>query len=400
VPLAAAVNRQQATVAVDDSLTVGMRGESWRRDVASAAGVGGRSQTWTAVTRQGAVPLALSTRRGDSVRTAVVEAAWLRTRLLPGRREDVATYVVSGVTGEISCTLPAEAAGGRSRTVHEVLLEGTVVRDAVRPGGRVVIEPPEPDPRRHWRVDVRSVTPRDTGWAGVASRFGLPQPIRLAAPTFAAPTIERRFYWTVLARGDERVFGMPASWNSQQVWQPAGFGWRQTSAVAEGELAAWIAAADGEADRGPQPPAEPPLAGRLFAYSGLGSPEAVVAWLVPDWLILLASSGASLGLGLAIVYRPWLRRVPVLVVVTAVLGFLAAVAPAAAPLVAQASLPGFGLAAAAWALRMLLDPARTDSGGFAPPPSPSSAIGPRPGQSLIIDPAVVTGSTATRRRPP
>lgn len=401
VPLAAAVNRQQATVAADESLTVGMRGDAWRRDVASAAGVGGRAQTWTAVTRQATVPLALSTRRGDSARTAVVEAAWLRTRLLPGRREDVATYVVSGVTGPIECTLPAEAIGARPRTVHEVLLGGTVVRDAVRPGGRVVIEPPEPDPRRHWRIEIRSITPRDAGWAGIASRFGLPEPIRLAAPTFAASTIERRFYWTVLARGDERVFGVPVSWNSQQIWEPAGFGWRQTSAVTEAELAAWVAAAaDGDLDRGSQKPAEPPLAGRLFAYSGLGSPEAVVAWLVPDWVVLLASSGAALGLGLAILYLPWLRRVPVLVVVAATLAFLAAVAPAVAPLVAQAALPGCGLAAAAWALRVLVDPARSASAVAVAPPPPSSVAAAVGGPSLIIDPATAMGSTATRRRPP
>jgi len=400
VPLTAAINRQQATVAADESLTVGMRGDAWRRDVASAAGVGGRSQTWTAISRQATVPLALSTRSGDSVRTAVVEAAWLRTRLLPGRREDVATYVVSGVIGPIGCTLPADVADDRSRTVHEVLLEGAVVRDAVRAGGRVVIEPPEPDPRRHWRIDIRSVTPRDEGWPGIASRFGLPQPIRLSAPTFEKPTIERRFYWTVLARGDEQVFGMPASWNSQQVWEPAGFGWRQKSAVTEGELTAWIAAAGGDADRIKEPPAEPPLAGRLFAYSGLGSPEPVVAWLTPDWLILLASSGASLGLGLAIVYRSWLRRVPVLVVIAAMLGFLAAFAPALAPLVAQAALPGCGLAAAAWALRTLLDPGPMGAGAAAVPQPPTSLPVPHGGPSLIIDPAVVTGSTATRRRPP
>lgn len=392
VPLSAAVSRQSATVAADESLTVTVRGDAWRRDVGSATGVGARAPTWTTVTRQAAVPLALSTRRGDSVRTAVVEAAWLRTRLLPGRREDVATYVVSGITGPIGCTLPVETLGDQPHTVHEVLLGGAVVRDAIRPGGRVVIEPPEQDPRRRWRIDIRSVTRRDAGWGGIASRFGLPEPIRLAAPTFDGPTNERRFYWTVLVRDDEHVFGMPASWNSQQVWAPAGFGWRQKAVVTEADLAAWIAAADGDADRGLQRPPEPPLAGRLHAFSGLGAPAPVTAWLVPDWLILLASSGASLGLGLAIVYRPWLRRVPVLVMVTATLGFLAAIAPAVAPLVAQAALPGCALAAAAWALRGFLEPPRP---GAAP-----GAVAARGSPSLVVDAAVATGSTATRRRLP
>lgn len=400
VPLAAAVSRQVATVAADESLTVGIRGDAWRRDVGSAAGSGGRVQTWTAVTRQAALPLALSTRRSDTARTVVVEAAWLRTRLLPGSREDVATYVVSGVTGPIVCTLPAGAAAAAARTTHEVMLGGTIVRDAIRPGGVVVIEPPEADPRRRWRIDIRSVTPRDAGWPGIAARFGLPDPIDLAAPTFAAPTSERRFYWTILARGDERVVGVPAAWNSQQVWEPAGFGWRQRPAVTEADLASWIAAAaDGDADRGPPVSREPPLTGRLFAFSGLGPPAPVVAWLVPDWLILLASSGASLALGLAILYRPWLRRVPVLVVLAAALGFLAAVAPAVAPLVAQAALPGCGLAVAAWALRAVLDPAGRGAGLPAAPLPPSSVALPRGGASLVIDPAVAMGSTATRRRP-
>jgi hypothetical protein len=400
VPLAAAVSRQVATVAADESLTVGIRGDAWRRDVGSAAGSGGRVQTWTAVTRQAALPLALSTRRSDTARTVVVEAAWLRTRLLPGSREDVATYVVSGVTGPIACTLPAGAAAAAARTTHEVMLGGTIVRDAMRPGGVVVIEPPEADPRRRWRIDIRSVTPRDSGWPGIAARFGLPDPIELAAPTFAAPTSERRFYWTILARGDERVVGVPAAWNSQQVWEPAGFGWRQRPAVTEADLASWIAAAaDGDAERGPPVSREPPLTGRLFAFSGLGPPAPVVAWLVPDWLILLVSSGASLALGLAILYRPWLRRVPVLVVLAAALGFLAAVAPSVAPLVAQAALPGCGLAVAAWALRAVLDPAGRGAGLSAAPLPPSSVALARGGASLVIDPAVAMGSTATRRRP-
>jgi len=400
VPLAAAVSRQVATVAADDALTVAIRGEAWRRDVGSAAGSGGRVQTWTAVTRQAAVPLALSTRRSDTARTMVVEAAWLRTRLLPGSREDLATYVVSGATGPIACTLPAGPAAAAARTTHEVLLGGAIVRDAVRPGGVAVIEPPEADPRRRWRIDIRSVTPRDAGWPGIAARFGLPEPIQLAAPTFAAPTSERRFYWTILARGDERVVGVPAAWNSQQVWEPAGFGWRQRPAVTEADLAAWIAAAaDGDADRGPQASREPPLSGRLFAFSGLGPPAPVVAWLVPDWLILLVASGASLALGLAILYRPWLRRVPVLVVLAAALGFLAAFAPSVAPLVAQAALPGCGLAVTAWVLRAVLDPASRGAGLPAAPLPPSSVALARGGASLVIDPAVAMGSTATRRRP-
>jgi hypothetical protein len=281
-----------------------------------------------------------------------------------------------------------------------VLLGGTVVPDAVRPGGRVVVEPPEADPRRRWRIDIRSVTPRSEGWSGAAARLGLPEPLPLASPTFDPPVIERRFYWTILARGDERVVGVPASWNSQQRWEPAGFGWRQQPVVAEADLASWIeAVAGGEAVGQPAAATDPPLAGHRFAYSGLGRPDPAVAWLVPDWLILLASSGAALAFGITVVYRPWFRRVPVLVVAAAAVGFLAAVAPAAAPLVAQAALPGCVLAVAAWALRRVLEPAPVAA--TAPSAIPASSLTRfRDGASLIVDSAVVAGSTATRRRSP
>jgi hypothetical protein len=91
--------------------------------------------------------------------------------------------------------------------------------------------------------------------------------------------------------------------------------------------------------------------------------------------------------------------VPVLVVLAAALGFLAAFAPSVAPLVAQAALPGCGLAVTAWVLRAVLDPASRGAGLPAAPLPPSSVALARGGASLVIDPAVAMGSTATRRRP-
>jgi hypothetical protein len=398
VPLTAAVGRQSVTVVAAEPLAVGMRGEGWRRDVGPTGGA--VAQTWTATRQQAAVPLTLSMRRSDVTRSMVVEAAWLRTRLLPGQREDVATYVVSGVTGPIACTLPGDTAGDTGRTTHEVLLGGTVVPEAVRPGGRVVVETPETDPRRRWRIDIRSVTPRTGGWSGMATRLGLPEPLPLSSPSFDPPVVERRFYWTILARGDERIVGVPASWNSQQRWEPAGFGWSQQPVVSEADLAAWIdAAAGGPIDAERAAATDPPLAGHRFAYSGLGRPAPAVAWLIPDWLILLVSSGAALAFGLTVVYCPWFRRVPVLVVAAAAAGFLAAVAPAVAPLVAQAALPGGVLAVAAWALRKVVEPARLDVGGPGGPGA-SSLTQLREGASLVVESAVTGGSTATRRRIP
>lgn len=396
LPLEASVGRQTVTVAATEPLTIGMRGEAWRRDAGSAGGVA--SQSWSAVKSQSTVPLALSTRSGDVARSLVVEAAWLRTRLLPGQREDVATYVVSGATGPIACTLPDDPPGTDGRVVLEVLVGGEPAPDAIRPGGRIVVETPETDPRRRWRLDLRRVIPRDRGWDGLAARFSLPTPLSLAAAAFDPPVIERRFYWTIHTRSDERIVGVPRSWTSQQRWQPAGIGWTQRAVVDDAELAGWIDAVALGSD-GDAAVVEPTLVGRSFAYAGIGLPAPAVVWLMPDWLVLLISSGAALGLGLGLVYRPAFRRVPVLVLAAAAAGLMAALAPAAAPLVIQAALPGCGLAIAAWALRGAFD--RRDAAPAAASVEPggvSSLAGARGGASLIVDSAIVGGSSAARSR--
>jgi len=398
MPLDASLGRQTVTVAAVEPLTIGVRGDEWRRDVGSAGG--SAAQVWSTVERQPIVPLVLSTRVDDVARSLVVEAAWLRTRLLPGQREDVATYVISGATGPISCTLPDEPDAADARVVREVLLGGEPVPGAVRPGGRVVVETPESDPRRRWRLDIRRVSPRDRGWAGLAARFGLPEPLPLAAAAFDPPVIERRFYWTIHTRSDERVFGIPRTWTSQQRWRPAAIGWTQESAVGDAELAAWIDAVALGGD-GEPPRIDPPLAGRSCTFAGIGLPAPAVAWLVPDWLVLLASSGAALGLGLAVVYRPAFRRLPVVILAAATAGLLAALVPAVAPLVLQAAVPGVGLAVAAWALRRVTERRGGPSLMVGTEPQPASSFArTRGGAALIVDPAAVGGSSVARPRSP
>jgi len=397
MPLDASIGRQTVTVAAVEPLTIGVRGDEWRRDAGSAGG--SAAQVWSTVERQPLVPLALSARVDDVARSLVVEAAWLRTRLLPGQREDVATYVISGATGPIVCTLPEDASPADPRVVREVLLGGEPVPAAVRPGGRVVVETPETNPRRRWRLDIRCVRPRDRGWAGFAARFGLPEPLPLVAAVFDPPVIDRRFYWTIHTRSDERVFGIPRTWTSQQRWQPAAFGWTQRAVVDDAELAAWIDAAARGGDSEP-PRVDPPLVGRSCAYAGIGLPAPAVAWVVPDWLVLLASSGTALGLGLAAVYRPAFRRAPILVLTAATCGLLAALAPAVAPLVLQAALPGVGLALAAWGLRRATAPRLPAPVVVGIEPHQASSVARTRGSGAVLVEPAVGGSSAVRTRTP
>jgi len=144
---------------------------------------------------------------------------------------------------------------------------------------------------------------------------------------------------------------------------------------------------------------EPTPVGRTFAFAGIGLPAPAVVWLVPDWVVLMLSSGATLGIGLALVYRPIFRSVPMLLLAAAAVGLLAAFAPAAMPLLIQMALPGCGLAVVARALRAMLErrsasraPGKVELGAA------SSLTRTRPGISPLAESVISGGSSAVRSR--
>ena len=400
-PLEAAMGRETVAISAPDATVVGVRGDAWRRDVAPAAAT---TLGWTAMKPQRSVPLTLSTRGVDAARSMVIEAAWLQTRLAGGMREEVRSYVVSSARDAIVLTFP-DAAGltDAAGVIHEVRLDGDLVPATVR-GGRLVIDLPRADPARRWRLDLRSTSRRDSGWGSVAGRFGLPVAVRLEPPVFEPPVLERRFYWTLHVRPDEQVLGQPAGWTAQQRWQRGTIGWDQRPAATPGQIADWLETVaigqDAGADPVPRGGLVPPLAERSLVFSGVGPPGDAVLWLVPNWCLVLTASGAALGLGLAMVYRPWWRSPRVWITVAAVLALAAAVRPDLAPLVAQAAAPGLALAAVAWALRSFTTRGR--SGGLRlPPPSPAASSLTRfnaPPPSLIVSSGIEAASTASRVR--
>jgi len=402
LPVGAGVGRQTVTVEAPTTLSLGVRGDAWRRDVGPAIGTG--PQAWSAVKPQRGLPLTLSTRRSDAARTMVVEAAWLRTRLLPGVREDLVTYVVSAAGDGITLTVPMAAA--EAPATCDVRLDGESVPGALRAGGRIALDLPRADPARRWRIDVRTTVPRDRGWAAMAARFGLPAAVRLEPPTFEPPVLEKRFYWTIHARPDEHLGGLPAGWTSQQRWQPSFAGWRLVPAVTDDELAAWIVAVAGTPAGAPiaavaAPPTggTPRLVESTFVYAGVGGPAAATGWLVPTWFAVLLASGATLAAGLAVVYQPAFRQGWVFIAAAATLGLAAAAAPETAPLVAQAAAPGAALAVLAWGLRFLAERRATRRrGGGLSASSLTQHRGSSP--SLIVAPAVAESPATTRLRWP
>lgn len=341
LPVVSGAIRQVATIEEAATLAVMPRSDSWRRDVAITTG-GGR--TWSVAKPSSLLPLALSARAPQAAGVTVVEAAWLRTRLFPDRREDVAIYVVTPSASQIEITLPAMPAASSV----EVRLDGSAAPLPARDDGRLLIDIAAPGGGSRL-LEVRTTSP----WGGTFAGLGLPCPLPLAAPRFATDVLERQFSWEVALLPDDHLLGLPPRWTSQQRWRWAGLGWRCEPTVATRELADWITATLGRP--AVEVSVEPPQQQRRLVYAGIGPPGVATPWVVPTWVIVLVSSGAVLAIGLGMVYRANWRRPAVGTGVAAAVALAACVAPETAMLAGQAAVPGAVLAALAAVLRWLTD---------------------------------------------
>jgi hypothetical protein len=381
LPVVGGSIRQIATIEEPATLAVVPRSDVWRRDVATTTG-GGR--TWSVAKPTNLLPLALSARAREAAGVTVVEAAWLRTRLFPDRREDVATYVVAPAESQIEITLPATPAPA----AVEVQVDGSPVPLAARDDGRLLIDIASPGGGSRL-VEVRTTSP----WGGTFAGLGLPWPLPLAAPRFAAGVLERQFSWEVAVLPNDHLLGLPTRWTSQQRWSRAGLGWQREATVTTAELADWVATTLGRPAVAVSVAA--PQQDRRFVYAGIGPPGEATAWLVPMWSIVLAASGAVLAIGLGMVYRAALRRPAVVLGLAAAAALFAVTLPETAALVAQAAVPGALLATLAAALRWLTErrPARRPA--WQPAGQASSLTrSAAPTVSLIVTPSTGSASAA------
>lgn len=431
LPAATRIGRQSIALTVPETLSIDVRGDSWKRDVASLGSIA--SRTWTTARSQEIVPLAISARKRSPQGDTVVDAAWLQTRLFGDRREDIYRYAVISSAELITLSLPtgftaaeddaspvesvSDADDATQAPAVEVLLNGQPVAGAARADGTVVIELPRRAGNTAWLVEL--VARRKRGASSLlAGTTGMPTVVSLHAPLFPAGTLQRRFYWELLLEPHDHAIGHPGGWTSQQRWGWGPLGLQRTPVVSRDVLAAWLNSSCGAAqlvsDPGGNPgnsPSSPrlavdvPGAGSRAVFSGVGPPGAGRIWVVPTWLLVLAASGPVLALGLLGVYLPRLRTVPVVLGLAVVTILAAAAFPELAPLVVQSAVPGAALAVLAAALRFVLDPRSptplpTPTRGPAAVVSASSLTQVAPQPSLIIKPlshSQAEGPTAAGR---
>ena len=399
MPFGARVGRQSIVLSAPETLSVDVRGTAWKRDLAGPGSAAASGRTWTTARPQEVVPLALSARQRVSLGETEVEAAWLQTQISGSRRQDIFAYAVTSSAERLSLMLPAAAMAETDAVVDgeasaiEVRLDGRRQPDALRADGRLVVELPQRSSASSSLLEIVWSRPQHHAFAGRGMAARMPTIVDLDAPAFLQGTIERRFYWEVLLEPDDHAIRRTGRWTSQQRWEWSGFGLQQVSVVSRGALAAWLAAAAGDAAvDSPRLRGDPPGAGQRVVYSGVGPPGSVRLWVVPTWLLVLAVSGPILAVGLLGVYQSWMRRGPAVLATMAVISLAAAMAPDLAPLVAQAAIPGVALTALAAALSGWLwmpgmRPARP--AGAVSASSLTQAAAP---PSLIIAPSAMRGN--------
>lgn len=351
VPVDGKVGRQTLLINAVDSLAIDLRGEEWKRD--AAAPVGGTTRSWATARFQDAAPLAIAARRREMSGETIVEAAWLQTRLLADRREDMFAYAVSTAADRIAVTLPESLlpTAGMATTSVEVWLDGRRLDDVMRSDGGIEVLLQSGGARSTALLEIRVNRP----WLPLA-RMGLAglERLTLVSPEFPAGVQQRRFYWEVHLTSDQHVVVPPQRWTSQQRWAWGSMGMERRPLVTRDALATWVRANAGQERELGKDAVDTGLVSHRALYSGVGSPGGETLWVAATWLLVLALSGPVLAVGLLMVYVPPARSAWLVVGVTSLLVLLAAVWPRLAPLLVQGALPGLGLALMAAAMRGLI----------------------------------------------
>lgn len=351
VPVGAKVGRQTLQVNAADSLAIDLRGEEWKRD--AAAPVGGTTRSWATARFQETAPLALAARRQEMSGETIVEAAWLQTRLLSGRREDMFAYAISTAADRISLSLPKLLlpATGATTTSVEVWLDGRRVDDAIRSDGGLEVLLQASGGRSTVLLEMRlshPIAPKGRrGFAGFDR-------LLLVPPEFAAGVQQRRFYWEVHLQSDQHVVVSPPRWTAQQRWGWGSIGLERRPLVTRDALATWVRANAGQEQKVGRDALDAELVGHRALYSGVGPPGSQSLGIAATWLLVLAVSGPVLAFGLLMVHVPAARSGWFIIGATSLLTLLATAWPGLVPMVMQAALPGIGLALMAAAMRGLI----------------------------------------------
>jgi hypothetical protein len=366
LPKNAVVGRQSVTLSSIEELAVGVRDELWNREGnLQTIGLG---RTWNTSQGQATIDLTLTQSQRTLLGETVVEATWVRTSIRGSMRSDYWAMAVTSASDSLSLTLPVlaedETGEAKGNQIARVRVNSSSWNIADEVTGKVELDLGQSRGTHLVEVEVRQA--RKENWlSGLLPGMSW---LEFQSPSLPSSALYGRVVWEVLVPESSSLFWGPEGWTSQQVWGWNRSGFRQIPAVSVQNLASWVtASANLQANLPKRLGVDTLFMPQDFiehrmVFCDAGSPANVSCFLVPRWLLILASSGIPLVAGVILTFRP--RLAPAALILAAVL-FITGMAiwPTVTFCVLQASLPGLAFAvpagAVSWWRVLLRNRART-----------------------------------------
>ncbi len=260
----------------------------------------------------------------------IVERAWVQTNFLGDTTAMRAAFRVLTSGRQVALSLPTRIVANSL----EVWLDGERTNYRVTAQGHIELSwPDETSPRPHL-VELRAALA--SGWPRIGRAT-------VELPAMVGSTAVHRQYWQVILPAHVHLLDDPQGWLAEHRWGWRGLGLARRPVLDQAQLEDW-SGASAEADV--------PSRANVYLFSSFTRPAAAeLRGVTRSWLIL-GASGATLGLGFALLYWPALRRPWMVLLLATILGAACLWRPDTALLVGQAALAGAGLAlVAAWLSR-------------------------------------------------
>ncbi|MCS7237009.1 MAG: hypothetical protein NZ899_01910 [Thermoguttaceae bacterium] len=329
VPREGAWRQNRVRLLVEEGIRVQPRAGVWKGAMDSFGWIDGPEVVLLADEGVAELPVALHRPGGRGI---IVERAWIQSFVGTRSRQDRAVFRLVTAEPDIEIDLPPGADPEETWAAVAVNSPENVqkIRTEVTPAGSLQVFLPEHQPGQRLFLEIVYRLP------GQLRQF---QPVEISLPQIRGEAWVQQVYWQLVLPPQWHIVAEPAGWFGEYRLAFRGGFLRRDPAVDEGELATWAGAIRSQ---------KIPDTAEIYLFSrqdGIGSAKVVFARRP---IIVTAASGCVLLLGLALVYRPGLRRPWILLSLGAVIAAGTIVQPDYAVLAGQAGLLGVvlvGLAA-------------------------------------------------------
>ena len=254
-------------------------------DVSSPGGLVSRRQLQTvgfsSAQLQDDIRLLISLKERETHGTTIVEKAWIQTWLTDRVRMDRLVCQLTSDHESITLKLPPSIGKG-----IRVLLDNSPASARLSVGGDLVVSLTPEQQLRPLVLDVLYQLSE-------ALPHGL---VHMELPHFESGTVVRCVYWQLVLPPNRHLVGLPADWASEYDWRWNGLFWGRVPSLRI-ELVGFSG----------DPTNTPSTDASQYLFSSLHPTPKVSFYVLNRSWIVLASSGISLLIGLALIYFPRCR---------------------------------------------------------------------------------------------